>query len=96
MRKRNGSVFFSFNTQTLLGNALRDVLPSVCVHIYIYTRETLAFGGISLALWGSGAFGGVKRKINWGVRGAPLGAVAYAAFGGDRKNVGRLRRPKWF
>ena len=45
------------------------------------TRETPAFGGISLALRGSGAFGGGKRKKkkHWGVRGA--------------SSFGRLRRP---
>ena len=43
------------------------------------THETVAFGGVFLALWGSVAFHGVsaKRKKNWGA----LGAL----------NLGRLR-----
>ena len=42
----------------------------------VNTRETHAFGGISLALRGSGAFGGGVRKKNWGARGALFGAAA--------------------
>ena len=65
------------------------------------TREIPAFGGISLALRGNGAFGGDKTKEKfWGATAAPLpGAAAFAAFGGDNKlknkNLGRMRRPKF-
>ena len=48
------------------------------------------------------AFGGGERerktKKIWGAGGAPAGASAYAAFGGEKnlKKFGRLWRPKWF
>ena len=82
----------------------------------IETREIPTFGGISLALRGSGASGatfGRLQRPRWGTS-APIwetaafgdgerdkkkiGESAYAAFGGDekKKNLGRLRRPKWF
>ena len=43
------------------------------IHFYTYTHETPAFGGISLAFRGSGAFGGDKRKKNFGTPAAPYG-----------------------
>ena len=38
----------------------------------MYRRETTAFGGISLALRGSGAFGGGKKKMKKNIFGALL------------------------
>ena len=87
----------------------------------LITRETPAFGSISLALRGSGALGatfGCLRRHLWTPSAPPLGRLlrsfeepavkekkklgchvgvaAYAAFGGDKKKLGGLRRPKWF
>ena len=56
------------------------------------TREIPAFGGISLALRGSGAYGAAfgaplkKEQKNWGAEGAPLGAAIKKII-----NLGRLR-----
>ena len=62
---------------------------------YIYTRETPAFGRISLALRGNDALAAtfgkppplavVKKKIEFDAFGAS-GAAESAAFGGDKKN----------
>ena len=72
----------------LLSTKLQSIIHSI--FIYIYTRETSAFGGISLALRGNGAFG-AHLRIRIGVPKA-----AYAAFSGDKKKMGHHRRPKWF
>ena len=73
------------------------------------TRKTPAFGGISLALREGSTSGAAfvspsaavkeKKKIkrkNWDTTGAPLGAAAYAAFGGDKKKSGASGAPNGF
>ena len=66
-------------------------LVSKYIYIYILTREIPAF---------QRPFGkpppsaSVKEKKNWGAGGAPVGPSAYAALGGEKKKLGRLRRPK--
>ena len=52
----------------------------------------------SAPIWETTAFGGgkrIKKKKNWGAGGAPVGPSAYAAFGSEKKYLGRLRRPKF-
>ena len=46
-----------------------------------------AVGVPLVPMWETAAFGGGERikKENWGATGAPVGASAYTAFGGDTK-----------
>ena len=48
----------------------------------VYTRETPALGGISLALQ---KIGSPWAPHIWGAGGAPVGTSAYAAFGDEKK-----------
>ena len=86
MKKQNITIFARKSRKylTWATNYIR------CIPIpYIYP----AFGGIFLALRGSGGFGATL-----GVPSAPTRETA--AFGGDKKiiqeKLGRPRRPKWF
>ena len=45
--------------------------PIYAIFSYWDTRETPAFGGISLTLWESGAFGGGKWRKKFGAPQAP-------------------------
>ena len=56
--------------------------------MFIITRKTTAFGGISLALRGSGAFGGGKKNKKIG---APVTPQVSGA--GGASCFGRLRLP---
>ena len=51
----------------------------LALQVYIYTRETPAFGGISLALRG---------------RGAAIGAPEAVKGGGKRKSEKKIRAPR--
>ena len=59
----------------------------VYLSLTMYTREKSAFDGISLALRGSGAFGGGKTKEIGAAGGAPHEAAESAAFGGVKKKI---------
>ena len=78
-----------------LDRSARPSVDDLCTAVLLYftqqlyeTRETPAFGGNSLALRGSGAFGGGEREK----KKKKFGAPAYAAFGGGKKKY-KIRAP---
>ena len=68
--------------------------------MYLYTRETPAFGGISVALRGAAPSAAIKEEKRkeqfWGAGDAPIGAAAYAYFGSNNKKGDTCGAPNDF
>ena len=67
------------------------------IESYEYTRETPDFGGISLALRGSGACGAHlanhRLRRQWKIELGHMGVAESTAFGGVKKNINKFEVP---